>query len=337
MAHWVSKIRIFRSCSRIPLRLAFQPSIQSRRTFSLHASARPLTWCRRDASRRQRCASRSHFASATSGGGDDIDDGGTDLTPHQTPDSSNDSIADCIANSIADGIDADADLANSIASEDATSSDTVDTGFLRKSVHDTDLSHSENLDQDEPTLNDGTCGSQLETNTSDYHSYTDDSTDPTKPITTINLSDFPRSKDGGIVIYPDIHFHNKGNKPDPSSLGGEGSDTRRGGSDPSAFRGGAKDSIFEQKEYDLRNLLYNIQKSKADKDRAAVAEKRTDMMTVEQLVQFLREHNARDVCVIQLPPELDYVEYFVVCTALGIRHIGRMADSLQAEVGYIID
>lgn len=346
MAHWVSKVRFLLPCSRISLRLAFQPSVLGgSRTFSsslhIHVAARPLTWC---CSRRQRhAASRSYFASSTTGG-DDIGDDSADLNQKQTDTTTG-------TNSTDGDVDADADLDNSIAGNNgtksvagedadlATPSDIADTVFLRKSVHglsQSDLPQSENLtDQDRPNRDGSTHDeSHLETHASDHHSYStdDDSTGQTKPA-TINLSDYPRSKDGGIVIYPDVHFHNKGStdKPDPSSLGGEGSGgTRRSGSDPSA---GGNDSIFKQKEYDLRNLLYNIQKSKADKDSAAVAEKRTSMMPVEQLVQFLREHNTRDVCVIQLPPELDYVEYFLVCTAMGTRHIGRVADSLQAEVG----
>ena len=227
---------------------------------------------------------------------------------------------------IASGINGDADLDNSVDCEDgnlATSSDTTDTGFLRKSEHRSSQKSESLSDQDGPNLDD-------ETDTSEHHSSADD---PIDQANTINLSEFPRSKDGGIVVYPDIHFHNKANtdKPDPSSLGGG---TKGDDSDPNALGGRANDSIFEQREYDLRSLLYNIQKSKAEKDRAAVAERRTSMMTVEQLVEFLHEHNARDVCVIQVPPELDYVEYFVVCTAMGTRHVGRVADSLQAEVGY---
>ena len=55
-------------------------------------------------------------------------------------------------------------------------------------------------------------------------------------------------------------------------------------------------------------------------------------MDVEELVGFLRDENARDICVIRVPPQLDYVDYFVVCSGFGGRHLRRMADGLVAEV-----
>lgn len=140
---------------------------------------------------------------------------------------------------------------------------------------------------------------------------------------SINLSDLPRTKDGGILIYPDIHLTNKQaahskDKPHPQDIGdADDRNTAKG------------------RERDLRTLLYNIQKSHT-KQEEGVAERRTSAMSVEELVQFLKEQNARDVCVIELPPELDYVQYFIVCSGMGSRHIGRMADNLQAEVrGYV--
>ena len=57
---------------------------------------------------------------------------------------------------------------------------------------------------------------------------------------------------------------------------------------------------------------------------------------IDELVQFLREENARDVCVIRVPPEREYVEHFVVCSGLGTRHIHTMADNLAAEASRII-
>lgn len=58
------------------------------------------------------------------------------------------------------------------------------------------------------------------------------------------------------------------------------------------------------------------------------------MNTVEELVEFLQDENAHDICVIQVPPHLDYVDYFVVCSGFGGRHLRRMADGLVTEVGH---
>ena len=88
---------------------------------------------------------------------------------------------------------------------------------------------------------------------------------------------------------------------------------------------------YKQDEQDLQALLRNIQHQQEQSKRTQ-REKRSIMMNVEELVEFLREENARDVCVIEVPPEVDYVNYFIVCSGLGSRHIGRMADHLASEV-----
>ena len=55
-------------------------------------------------------------------------------------------------------------------------------------------------------------------------------------------------------------------------------------------------------------------------------------MDIEELVEFLREENANDICVINVLLALDYMNYFVVCSGFGARHLRRMADGLVAEV-----
>jgi len=85
-------------------------------------------------------------------------------------------------------------------------------------------------------------------------------------------------------------------------------------------------------QFNLRSLLQNIQRQQdqlRDKDQKPP---RTSMMSLEELVEFLRQDNARDICAIAVPPEKDYVAYFVVCSGTGSRHIGRMADHLANEV-----
>ena len=55
-------------------------------------------------------------------------------------------------------------------------------------------------------------------------------------------------------------------------------------------------------------------------------------MDIDELVEYLREENALDICVISVPSSLDYVDYFVVCSGYGARHLRKMADGLVAEV-----
>uniref|UniRef100_A0A8C5M701 Mitochondrial assembly of ribosomal large subunit protein 1 n=1 Tax=Leptobrachium leishanense TaxID=445787 RepID=A0A8C5M701_9ANUR len=46
---------------------------------------------------------------------------------------------------------------------------------------------------------------------------------------------------------------------------------------------------------------------------------------LDVLVSLLRQENGRDVCVIQVPPEVKYVEYFVIVSGFSTRHIQAMA------------
>ena len=71
-----------------------------------------------------------------------------------------------------------------------------------------------------------------------------------------------------------------------------------------------------------------------DKD-ASHNQIRNAPMDIEELVQFLRDENASDVCVIRVPPHLDYVDYFVVCSGFGGRHLRRMAGGLATEVWHL--
>lgn len=89
--------------------------------------------------------------------------------------------------------------------------------------------------------------------------------------------------------------------------------------------------------YSLKELLDNIARAQSEdvwtRPQKQVKTRRTTVMTIEELVVFLREEGAQDICVIKVPPEREYVDYFVVCGGMGIRHISRMADNLVAEVG----
>ncbi|XP_075683405.1 mitochondrial assembly of ribosomal large subunit protein 1 [Rhinoderma darwinii] len=46
---------------------------------------------------------------------------------------------------------------------------------------------------------------------------------------------------------------------------------------------------------------------------------------INVLVNLLRQENGRDLCVIRVPPEFKYVEYFVVVGGTSTRHLQAMA------------
>ena len=96
----------------------------------------------------------------------------------------------------------------------------------------------------------------------------------------------------------------------------------------------------EEDNYSLEKLLRIVQRARLREDREqdetvtvkSERVQRSTPMTISELVEFLREENARDICVIRVPPEREYVNYLVTCAGTGTRHIGRMADSLAWEV-----
>ncbi|XP_069814887.1 mitochondrial assembly of ribosomal large subunit protein 1 [Dendropsophus ebraccatus] len=46
---------------------------------------------------------------------------------------------------------------------------------------------------------------------------------------------------------------------------------------------------------------------------------------INVLVNLLRQENGKDLCVIRVPPEMKYVEYFVIVGGTSTRHIQAMA------------
>lgn len=94
--------------------------------------------------------------------------------------------------------------------------------------------------------------------------------------------------------------------------------------------------------YTFEELLDRIARAQLRRDERILSEhptsekSRTTRQTepldnIDSLVQFLRVEDAQELCVIQLPPERDYVDYFVVCSAFNTAHIRTMAENLAAE------
>ncbi|XP_037692827.1 mitochondrial assembly of ribosomal large subunit protein 1 [Choloepus didactylus] len=46
---------------------------------------------------------------------------------------------------------------------------------------------------------------------------------------------------------------------------------------------------------------------------------------IDVLVSLLRQENAKDICVIKVPPEMKYTDYFVIGSATSTRHLHAMA------------
>ncbi|KFP01174.1 Mitochondrial assembly of ribosomal large subunit protein 1, partial [Calypte anna] len=46
---------------------------------------------------------------------------------------------------------------------------------------------------------------------------------------------------------------------------------------------------------------------------------------IDFVVSLLRQENAKDICVIQLPPEINYCDYFIIVSGSSTRHLHAMA------------
>ncbi|XP_076977910.1 mitochondrial assembly of ribosomal large subunit protein 1 isoform X3 [Tamandua tetradactyla] len=46
---------------------------------------------------------------------------------------------------------------------------------------------------------------------------------------------------------------------------------------------------------------------------------------IDVLVSLLRQENAKDICVIKVPPEMKYTDYFVLGSAVSTRHLHAVA------------
>ncbi|XP_012628769.2 mitochondrial assembly of ribosomal large subunit protein 1 [Microcebus murinus] len=46
---------------------------------------------------------------------------------------------------------------------------------------------------------------------------------------------------------------------------------------------------------------------------------------IDMMVLLLRQENARDICVIKVPPEMKYTDYFVIGSGTSTRHLHAMA------------
>lgn len=63
----------------------------------------------------------------------------------------------------------------------------------------------------------------------------------------------------------------------------------------------------------------DISKSLCFSDRAG------PKFDIDTLVSLLRQENARDICVIKVPPEMKYTDYFVIVSGTSTRHLHAMA------------
>ncbi|KFV75385.1 Mitochondrial assembly of ribosomal large subunit protein 1, partial [Dryobates pubescens] len=57
---------------------------------------------------------------------------------------------------------------------------------------------------------------------------------------------------------------------------------------------------------------------------------------IDFVVALLRQENAKDICVIQLPPEIQYCNYFVIVSGSSTRHLHAMAHYMLKMVRQLL-
>ncbi|XP_077159389.1 mitochondrial assembly of ribosomal large subunit protein 1 [Paroedura picta] len=57
--------------------------------------------------------------------------------------------------------------------------------------------------------------------------------------------------------------------------------------------------------------------------------------SIDHMVLLLRQENAKDICVIQLPPDLRYSDYFIIVSGSSTRHLHAMAHYLVKMYKYL--
>ena len=54
---------------------------------------------------------------------------------------------------------------------------------------------------------------------------------------------------------------------------------------------------------------------------------------LEDIVQILRDERMRDICVIEIPPELQYAKHLILATAFNSRHLKNTSEYINKLVG----
>lgn len=57
---------------------------------------------------------------------------------------------------------------------------------------------------------------------------------------------------------------------------------------------------------------------------------------IDLVVALLRQENAKDICVIQLSPEIKYCDYFIVVSGFSTRHLHAMANYMLKMVRQLL-
>ncbi|KAK4297799.1 hypothetical protein Pmani_029803 [Petrolisthes manimaculis] len=92
----------------------------------------------------------------------------------------------------------------------------------------------------------------------------------------------------------------------------------------------ASQIIYDYDEERLRREQgLEEEKQEVEKEKVIMKRGERGVFDVEELVDLLREENARDVAVIQVPPDMMYVEFLVLVSGRSKRHVEALAQLVR--------
>ncbi|KAK8752435.1 hypothetical protein OTU49_005631 [Cherax quadricarinatus] len=94
------------------------------------------------------------------------------------------------------------------------------------------------------------------------------------------------------------------------------------------FDGSSFEIIYDYDEERLRREE-GLFKEEIKEKETALERGKTGVFDVEELVDFLREENAKDIAVIHVPPDIKYVQYLVIVSSHSKRHTSALAQLLR--------
>ncbi|KAG8139094.1 hypothetical protein E2320_001875 [Naja naja] len=75
--------------------------------------------------------------------------------------------------------------------------------------------------------------------------------------------------------------------------------------------------------------LQNVQEADRDEQESSTSSDPVpSVFSIDDMVSLMRQENAKDICVINLPPEIKYSNYFIIASGSSARHLHAMAQYL---------
>ncbi|XP_026562182.1 mitochondrial assembly of ribosomal large subunit protein 1 isoform X1 [Pseudonaja textilis] len=75
--------------------------------------------------------------------------------------------------------------------------------------------------------------------------------------------------------------------------------------------------------------LQNVQEvDRGEQESSISSDPVPSVFSIDDMVSLMRQENAKDICVINLPPEIKYSNYFIIASGSSARHLHAMAQYL---------